>query len=38
MNIIKKAKENNLENQVQFKLADYRNLKEKFFVCLLVNG
>ena len=26
----KKAKENNLKNQVQFKLADYRNLKEKF--------
>jgi len=27
---IKKAKENNLENQVQFKLADYRDLNEKF--------
>ena len=26
----KKVKENNLENQVQFKLADYRYLKEKF--------
>jgi len=26
----KKIKENNLENQVQFKLADYRYLKEKF--------
>ena len=25
-----KAKEHNLENQVRFKLADYRNLKEKF--------
>ncbi len=27
---LSKAKENNLENQVQFKLADYRNLTEKF--------
>ena len=27
---LKKAKENNLENQVQFKLADYRDLNEKF--------
>ena len=27
---IKKAKENNLENQVQFKLADYREFDEKF--------
>ncbi len=27
---MQKAKENNLENQVQFKLADYRNLNEKF--------
>ena len=27
---LNKAKENNLENQVQFKLADYRNLNEKF--------
>ena len=27
---LNKVKENNLENQVQFKLADYRNLKEKF--------
>ncbi len=27
---LNKAKENNLENQVQFKLADYRNLTEKF--------
>ncbi len=27
---LKKVKENNLENQVQFKLADYRNLNEKF--------
>ena len=27
---LNKAKENNLENQVQFKLTDYRNLNEKF--------
>jgi len=27
---LNKVKENNLENQVQFKLADYRNLREKF--------
>ena len=27
---LKKAKENNLENQVQFKLADYRDFNEKF--------
>ncbi len=27
---LNKAKENNLENQVQFKLADYRDLNEKF--------
>ena len=27
---INKAKENNLENQVRFKLADYRDLNEKF--------
>jgi len=27
---LNKAKENNLENQVQFKLADYRNINEKF--------
>jgi len=27
---MQKAKENNLENQVQFKLTDYRNLNEKF--------
>ena len=27
---LNKAKENNLENQVQFKLVDYRNLNEKF--------
>ena len=27
---LNKAKENNIENQVQFKLADYRNLNEKF--------
>jgi len=27
---LNKAKESNLENQVQFKLADYRNLNEKF--------
>ena len=27
---LNKAKENNLENQVQFKLADYRNITEKF--------
>ena len=27
---LKKAKENNLENQVHFKLSDYRDLKEKF--------
>ncbi len=27
---LQKAKENNLENQVQYKLADYRNLNEKF--------
>ena len=27
---LKKAKENNLENQVQFKLADYRQLNSKF--------
>ena len=27
---LNKVKENNLENQVQFKLVDYRNLKEKF--------
>ncbi len=27
---LNKVKENNLENQVQFKLADYRNLEEKF--------
>ena len=27
---LKKVKENNLENQVRFKLADYRNLNEKF--------
>ena len=28
--VIELMKENNLENQVQFKLADYRNLNEKF--------
>tara|TARA_X000000368_G_scaffold417119_1_gene412635 strand:- start:781 stop:1968 length:1188 start_codon:yes stop_codon:yes gene_type:complete len=27
---LQKAKENNVENQVQFKLADYRDLNEKF--------
>ena len=27
---LNKVKENNLENQVQFKLVDYRNLREKF--------
>ena len=27
---LNKVKENNLENQVQFKLSDYRNLREKF--------
>ena len=27
---LNKVKENNLENQVQFKLVDYRNLEEKF--------
>ena len=27
---LNKAKENNLENQVQFKLTDYRNINEKF--------
>ena len=27
---LKQAKENNLENQVQYKLMDYRNLNEKF--------
>ena len=27
---LNKAKENNLENQVRFKLADYRNITEKF--------
>ncbi len=27
---LQQAKKNNLENQVQFKLADYRNLNEKF--------
>ena len=27
---LNKVKENNLENQVQFKLADYRNLREKY--------
>ena len=27
---MKKAKELNLENQVRFKLVDYRNLNEKF--------
>ena len=27
---LNKVKENNLENQVHFKLADYRNLREKF--------
>ena len=27
---LEKTKENNLENQVQFKLTDYRNLNEKF--------